>query len=61
MTPELGEDDALYYHTLLGVLQWIVDLGRVDIDVEVSMMSSCLELPWEGHLKELYHIDKRRC
>jgi len=36
--------------------RWIVELGRVDIDVEVSMMSSHLALPREGHLKELYHI-----
>jgi hypothetical protein len=54
--PDLGEDDALYYHTLIGVLQWIVELGCVDIDVEVSMMSSHLALPWERHLQELYHI-----
>jgi hypothetical protein len=48
--------DASYYHTLIGVLRWIVELGRIDIDVEVSMMSSHLALPREGHLKELYHI-----
>jgi hypothetical protein len=56
VTPELGEADASYYHTLIGVLRWIVELGCVDIDVEVSMMSSHLALPREGHLKELYHI-----
>jgi hypothetical protein len=38
------------------VLRWIVELGRVDLDVEVSMMSSHLALPREGHLKEIYHI-----
>ena len=31
-------------------------MGCVDIDVEVSLMSSHLALLWEGHLKELYHI-----
>ena len=55
-TPELGKEVASYYHTLVGVLWWIVELGRVDIDVEVSMMSSHIALPWEGHLKELYHV-----
>jgi hypothetical protein len=54
VTPELGEADASYYHTLIGVLRWIVELGQIDIDVEVSMMSSHLALPREGHLKELY-------
>jgi hypothetical protein len=38
------------------VLRWIVELGRVDIDVEVLMMSSHLALPRVGHLKEIYHI-----
>ena len=33
-----------------------MELGRVDIDVEVSMMASHLALPREGHLKELFHI-----
>ncbi len=52
----LKEDDALYYQTLIGVLQWIVELGQIDIDCEVSMMSSHMALPREGHLKELFHI-----
>ena len=33
-----------------------MELGCIDIDVKVSMMSSHLALPREGHLKELYHI-----
>ena len=56
MTPELGEADASYYPTFIGVLQWIIKLGRVDIDVKMSMMLSHLALHQEGHLKELYHI-----
>ncbi len=31
-------------------------MGRVDIDVEVSMMSSHLALSHSRHLKEIYHI-----
>ena len=27
MTEELGDDDAAYYHSFIGVLRWIVDLG----------------------------------
>ena len=56
VSPELGETDASHFHSLVGVLRWIVELGRVDIDVEVSMMSSHLALPRVGHLKEIYHI-----
>jgi hypothetical protein len=56
ISPELGEIKASHFHSSIGVLWWIVELGRVDLDVEVSMMSSHLALPREGHLKEIYHI-----
>lgn len=56
VTEELEGEAASYYHSLIGVLRWIVELGRVDIDVEVSMMSSHLALPRKGHLQQLFHI-----
>ena len=45
ITPDIGKKDAAYYHSLIGLLRWIVELGRVDINVEVSMLSSHLALP----------------
>jgi hypothetical protein len=56
ISPKLGEVYASYFHSFVGVLWLIVELGRVDINVEVSMMSSHLALPRVGHLKEIYHI-----
>ena len=53
---ELDEVDAAYYQSLIGVLRWIVELGRVDVNTEVSMMSSCLALPRFGHLQQLFNI-----
>ena len=53
---ELGEADAAYFHSLIGVLRWIVELGRVDINVEASMLSSHLEMPREGHMQELLQV-----
>ena len=54
--PECGEEDVSYYHSFIRVLHWIVELGRVDIDAEVSMMSSHLAMTWVRHLQELYPI-----
>ena len=34
----------------------MVELGRVDICCEVSMMSTCLALPRVGHLQQLITI-----
>ena len=48
---ELNATNAAYYQSLIGILQWMVELGRVDITTEVSMLSSCLALPRKGHLK----------
>jgi hypothetical protein len=41
---------------LIGILRWIVELGRVDICCEVSLLSSHLALPRKGHLDAVFHI-----
>ena len=56
ITEELGEDESSYYQSLIGVLRWIVELGRVDICCEVSMLSSHLALPRCGHLAQVLHM-----
>jgi hypothetical protein len=56
VTPELMPIEASYYQSLIGVLRWIVELGRVDICLEGSMLSSHLALPREGHLHQVFHI-----
>ena len=56
LSPELGHEDATYYQSLIGILHWIVDLGQVDFCLEVSMMSSHLALPHEGHLDQVLQI-----
>ena len=55
-SPELNPTDAAYYQSLIGILRWAVELGRIDITCEVSMLSSHLALPREGHLQQVYHI-----
>ena len=56
VSPELEPTESAYYQSLIGILRWIVELGRVDICLETSMMSSHLALPREGHLEQLFHI-----
>jgi Fe-S-cluster containining protein len=52
----LGQDEAHFYMQAIGILRWIVELGRVDICGEVSMMSSYSMSPREGHLEAVLHI-----
>jgi hypothetical protein len=56
VSPELQPTDAAYYMSLIGMLRWIVELGRVDVCLECSMLSSHLALPREGHLHQLFQI-----
>lgn len=56
VSEELSAEDAAYFQSLIGILRWMVELGRVDITCEVSMLSSHLALPRVGHLQQLFHI-----
>ena len=56
LSEELSPSDASYYQLLIGILQWIVELGHVDICLEVSMMSSHLALPRKGYMEQVMQI-----
>ena len=45
MTLELSPYVAVYFQLLIGLLCWIVELGKIDVCVECSMLSSHLALP----------------
>ena len=53
---ELGAEGHRYYQELIGMLRWAVEIGRLDILLEVSMLSHHLALPREGHLEQVMHI-----
>ena len=56
ISEELDASEGAYYQSLIGILRWMVELGRVDICCEISMMSSHLALPRRGHLEQLFHV-----
>ena len=56
ISQDIEPQDASYYQSLIGILWWIVKLGRVDICVEVSMMSSHVVFPRKGHIDQVLHI-----
>ena len=37
---ELDTEDISFYQELIGILRWAIEIGRVDIHTEVSMLSS---------------------
>ena len=56
ISPECDEDEANYFQSIIGVLRWMVEIGRVDISTEVSVLSSYLAYPRVGHLEAAIHI-----
>ena len=56
VTDELGPDMLSRYLQLIGILRWAIELGRVDIFFETSLLSQYQANPRIGHLEALYHI-----
>ena len=44
LTPDISDTHASYYQSLIDILRWTFELGRVDICLEVSMVSLYLAL-----------------
>ena len=60
--PELDCSKALndewtgYYQQYIGILRWAVELGRVDITCECSMMAAYCAAPRQGHFEAIMHM-----
>ncbi len=52
----LDPDCSSFYQHQIGVMRWMVELGCIDIATEVSMLSSYLACPHEGHLENALHV-----
>ena len=57
-TPALEHELSSWYQSLIGVLRWMVEIGRVDIITKVSMMASQITMPREGHLEAFLHFSE---
>ena len=55
-TPELDCENITFYQEIIGMLRWAVEIGRVDINTEISLLSSYQAAPREGHLEQLLRI-----
>ena len=55
-TLELSPSGTQYYQELIGILRWATELGRVDILLEVSLLSQYQASPCEGHMEQALHI-----
>jgi hypothetical protein len=56
VTDELDPTLATRYMQLIGILRWAVEIGRIDIYLETSLLSQYQANPRFGHLEAVYHI-----
>jgi hypothetical protein len=55
-TDPLDPEYSAFYQLLIGVTHWMVELGHINIATKVSLLSSHLAYPREGHLKAALHV-----
>ena len=58
VTEACNDEQYSFYANLIGELRWMVELGRVVIGFEVSVISQHMAFPQVGHLMQALHIFK---
>ena len=56
VTKEMNAERLQLYQELIGILHRVVEIGRVDILLEVSLLSSKLAFPRVGYLQAVYRV-----
>jgi hypothetical protein len=56
VSDELGPEMSSHYLQLIGICQWVIELGCIDIGHEISLLSQYQANPKVGHLEVLYHV-----
>ena len=51
MSESLDLAKASYFQSIIGIMSWMVKIGRIDIVTEVSLLSSHLAYPRVGHIE----------
>ena len=55
-TPECDDKKITLYQNLIGICRWMCELGRLDILLEVNLLSQYMVSPRIGHLRQLINI-----
>ena len=58
VTEECNEDQVEFYQSLVGIMRWLCEIGRIDILTETSLLSTYLSCPRVGHLHQALHVFK---
>ena len=52
----LDQEEASYYQSIIWVMKWMVEIGRIGIDIELSLLPSHLAYHRKEHMEGALHI-----
>ena len=58
VTDKCFDSQIQFFHNLIVIMRWTVELGRIDISYEIYVLSRYLAQPSTGHLVQALHIFK---
>ena len=58
VTRECNDEETQFYQSLVGIMRWLCEIGRIDILTETSLLSTYLSSPRIGHLHQALHVFK---
>ena len=53
---ELIGEEITYCQELIGILRWAIEVGREDILLDVTLLSSQFSSPPKRHMDQMYYI-----
>ena len=56
ITHVMDSKEGAHFHSIIIMLQWVVELCRVDITVETLLMDLCMAMNCLGNIEQLFHI-----
>jgi hypothetical protein len=56
INPHSLEDEIQFFQSQISILCWMVELGRLDIFINMALLSSFLTAPRQGHMEAVYCI-----
>ena len=56
ITELCNEEQVQFFQSLVGIMRWLCEIGRIDILTETSLLSTYLSCPRVGHLHQALHV-----
>lgn len=54
VTPHLQGEEIQFFQSQISILRWMIELGRLDICINVALLSSYLTTRRQGHMEPIY-------